>query len=282
MKLFIIFIILAIISGCGGMDTVPPEARTETGEAPEKDPAVRRQHEQGTADHQTESGTGTEEQTTVLRIITFTSGLSVQGIIEPGTSGIASIRTEVGRCSIPEKNIASVEPVPLPAGHIGKPGKPTETNDGLEAADVWKVQTWGNRARVKREAETGGNIRLRIITEGGGRDKAAVQLERKTDLEHKSSLVMDVFNPGPGTVDIAAAFVTGPGWTYYESRTVTVPEGWSRNAAVDLTSSEYKSQKTGWKFQTEITNRKQTSRIFILIYSGNANTELIFDNIQFR
>ncbi len=102
------------------------------------------------------------------------------------------------------------------------------------------------------------------------------------DISKARILSLDVFNANPEPVQIAAAFLTGDKWTYYETGLIKAEQGWNKGIAVDLGASGFKSEASGWEYTTTLQDREKLHQIVLLLYNGKKMMTLLFDNIRFE
>lgn len=272
-----LLLVCALLAGCGAVEkaAVTEEGESSVAAADEQ----QEQQEQKEGDAEQEPSETDIPPETFLKKITFRSGLSIEGIIVEKSSGKVKVLTEVGTYSFKQKRIRSIEDAEFP-GDITGSLQEAEDN-GFEAAEEWSLQKWGNKGSVERESGLDGDVRIRLTSEAGEKDKTAIRLENKMDLASWKTFAFDVFNTRTEPVTVAAAFTTGTEWAYYESKAVKIDQGWNR-IEIDLASSEFKTQATEWKFEAKIQNISKTTHIFLIVYNGKKEAEVIFDNIGFE
>ncbi len=152
--------------------------------------------------------------------------------------------------------------------------------EGLEAEAGWKY-AWGNRLEADVfKLQDSKNTLLRIKFEGGDEDKTTVRKVMKTDFRDKKFFKYDAYNPTTTPFSICFAVVTCPGWVYHESPQIILKPDWNLNNVIDLTASTFKTEKSGWKFTSPITNMDDVRQIFFVVYNGKKDGTLFMDYIR--
>jgi hypothetical protein len=160
-----------------------------------------------------------------------------------------------------------------------------KADEGLEILTGWRIEKWANpgiishRKTVQRDVE---NKILKVVYKAKSSDKTAARLQYTTDLTPKKICVMDVYNPDKRVISVAIAFVTNPGYNWYESKGIVLKQGWNLNVKFDLTGKDFKSKATNWMFNSKIKNRDNIVQFIVLIYNGTREGTLFFDNVKFK
>ncbi|TVR12420.1 MAG: hypothetical protein EA401_09095 [Planctomycetota bacterium] len=130
--------------------------------------------------------------------------------------------------------------------------------EGLEARENWQDDpqyanevTWEHRTVHHQGVD---NIVLAITYHGGSHDKATIRRARTFSIDQHPSLSFLIANPEDAAIAVSLAVKTGPSYTYYESRTVTVSpeEGQWQRIEFDFTSTDWKSEASNWGHSASI------------------------------
>lgn len=164
------------------------------------------------------------------------------------------------------------------------PVEPATAKEGLEVRP-WNLLRGENPGVVQCLQEAANKTRvLEIDYKPGGKDKVGAALLQAQNLEKKSGIVMDIYNPEKHTIDIAMAIVTGAKYEWYESKTIKVPPGkWSIGMRFDLTRNTlWKSKATNWVFRTKPEDLNRVRTMVLLVYNGRRTGKVYFDAIRFE
>lgn len=170
---------------------------------------------------------------------------------------------------------------------VTEPDTTTKADEGLEILSDWRIEKWGNPAKLtlkKTIEHNEENKILKVEYSAKNSDKTAVRLQfrKMTDITGRKHCSMDVFNPEKRVLSVAIAFVTAPGYIWYESKSRVINQGWNLNVAFDLEANEYKAKETGWRFTSPVKNRDKVIQFIILLYNGARKGTLFMDNIKFK
>ncbi len=158
-----------------------------------------------------------------------------------------------------------------------------QADEGMEILKGWLIEKWGNPGKItpsKGIHDSTENHVLKVEYDAKGEDKTAVRIQAKMDLTDKKTCTADIYNPENRAISFALAFVTSPGYAWYESKTQPIKPGWNLNVSFDLTARNFKSKETNWNHTTDIKNKANTSQFILLIYNGRRTGTLYFDNIR--
>jgi hypothetical protein len=181
-----------------------------------------------------------------------------------------------------------LEPEPAEPQPEPEPKEPEgpQVEEGLEADPGWSTEAWGSTVEVSVGVPEGGaqDKMLQVFLAGAEKDKACVMLEDDFDLSKKETFEFDVHNFADQTLTIAVAFITRPGWEFYESIPKTVlPKGnEARHISLDLTGNRFKTARTKWRFKSELENRDQIIKVYFLLYTKITGKWVFFNNIRFE
>jgi len=162
-----------------------------------------------------------------------------------------------------------------------------KADEGLEILADWRVEKWGNPGKLSLKKTIEKNVEnklLKIEYSAKNSDKTAVRLQfrGKTDLTGRKQCLMDVFNPEKRALSVAIAFVTAPGYVWYESKSKVLTPGWNLHVSYDMTENKFKAKETGWRFISPLKNRDNVIQFIILLYNGARKGTLYVDNVQFK
>lgn len=158
-----------------------------------------------------------------------------------------------------------------------------KADEGLEILSGWRIEKWANPGTViltKTIQKKTENKMLKVEYQAKSSDKTALRVQYRTDLTDKKSCVLDLYNPANYVISMAIAFVTSPGYNFYESKGVMLQPGWNLNIEFDLTTSDYKSKATNWTFKSDIKNKNSLVQFILLVYNGSRKGIVFIDNIK--
>lgn len=160
-----------------------------------------------------------------------------------------------------------------------------QADEGLEADKRWKVQNWGNPAKLEIIDQGGEtkNMLVQLAFTKTDKDKAAIGLDCPTDLSAAEEIQFDAFNGSQSPISIAIAIQTMPGWTYYESYATTIkPNKWAVKKSISINNKRFKSAESNWNYASEIKNLKNTVKLYFLVYHSVAQGSIFLDNVKFH
>ena len=157
--------------------------------------------------------------------------------------------------------------------------------DGLEAAGPWITEEWANSATaqvVSLQTDVDNKI-LQVEVRGMDKEKAAIRHTASTgrlDLSSRARLTFDVYlEETNAPVRVAVAFVTMPGWQFFEStQSLVRPDKRWTPITVDLTAQNFKCEATNWRYESSIENKSNVQQIIFLIYNS-APCKVYIDNV---
>ncbi|TVR46093.1 MAG: hypothetical protein EA402_03105 [Planctomycetota bacterium] len=157
--------------------------------------------------------------------------------------------------------------------------------EGLEARDGWQGDDpqHANQVEVtQRSIEEHGieNVILEVQYQGGSQDKAVVRRRVTFDASQAQTIRFEVSNPGEHPIPVSLAVKAGPGYTYYESTTVTVPprSGW-HPVSFSLTSQDWKSEASNWAHNTTIGTANNVRELQIQFHNRRRDGTVYLDAI---
>ena len=172
------------------------------------------------------------------------------------------------------------KPKAEPAMVAKAPAAPKASPEGLETGS-WRYERWGNKADVSVVNDPDGNKLLQVTMDGSGNtDKVALSTRKNVDLAGKSKTTFTIFNKTGRTVQVALAVVTSSG--YYESRPVSVKDGWNESLSRSLTGKDYKCKETNWRFETAVKDLDKVQAVMFLIYNGKRKGVFYLDEVSFQ
>jgi len=119
----------------------------------------------------------------------------------------------------------------------------------------------------------GGQLKLALAS--GKSDKSAIVRSLGLDFTSRSRLVLDVQNNCGEPIRLAVAFHTDE---YYESRWKPLRIGANKNVRFNLTTGDFKCDKTHWTTAARIGKPELVTQFYILVYY-NGKGEVLLDNI---
>jgi len=180
---------------------------------------------------------------------------------------------------------AKPAPAPAPATETAEetvPNSPLkdDARQGLEDG-TWTVEAFGNGCDVSVVKPKGNeqNPLLKIDCLGGRREKAAVRSTQSLALAEKGSIHCAVYCNEKNLPKLAIALATGESYTFQESETIDLKEGWN-DVAIDLASKKWKSEASKWKHDAELVGRDDVRAIVLLVYNGRNAAIVYVDGLQ--
>jgi len=167
------------------------------------------------------------------------------------------------------------------AAEVGKlPPSPAAANEGLEAAEGWKLADWEDPGQSRKvEIGRGGNALAYLATAGGPNGKSALVLTRDLAIADKGSMRLAVYNPGAAPVRIAAAFWFGDNWVYYESKPQDVESRAWKTLAFDLAATDFKTPSSKWEYRAGLWKRENTKQLAVLLFAGGKTGAVFLDGL---
>jgi len=104
--------------------------------------------------------------------------------------------------------------------------------------------------------------------------------EEPIDLSAHHGLLVDINNRSSALVRVAIAFVTMPGWQYYETAPAFIKPGLNKDVVFYLFGDEFKSAETEWEYQSSLKGADAVKKIIFLNYAIKPG-RLTFDNLRF-
>jgi len=150
--------------------------------------------------------------------------------------------------------------------------------DDFESERRWVVEQWGDPGTARRSV-LGDGTGLEVTFQLQKQQKVAATRVLSVDLTGWEEMAFNVLNACQKPVEVAIALVCGPGeGLYYESPTQTVKVGFNREIVFDLTSENFKCERTKWEHKAKIGDRV-VQRLTLLIYPQTSG-QVMFDNIR--
>jgi hypothetical protein len=157
--------------------------------------------------------------------------------------------------------------------------------DGFESANLWKVGNYGDPASLSLATSgiSEGKQSLLVKFTNTGKGKAGIYKEDARDISEYNGFLLDVYNATNSELNLAVAFITGQGSTWYESNIKSLHPKWNQNVRFDLTKSEFKSQKSAWNYTVPIGDKTQMKSVNLLLLPGGLQQGMVYiDNIRFE
>ncbi|MDD4879232.1 MAG: hypothetical protein PHR22_02105 [Candidatus Omnitrophica bacterium] len=163
--------------------------------------------------------------------------------------------------------------------------------ENFEGENYWEPVDWENTAQVNlsvgADKASEGKQSLKVVIREEVTDwknKVGFSREDPIDLSKGNSIAMDIFNEKTADLEVAMGFMTGDGWTYYESDKKPLKSGWNRDITFDLTASDFKNKASDWKYTVSLADRDNVGKVFILLYRpARMSADTVFiDNIRIK
>ena len=163
--------------------------------------------------------------------------------------------------------------------------------ENFEGDNYWEPVDWENTAQVNlsvsADKASEGKQSLKVVIREEATDwknKVGFFREDPIDLSKANSIAMDIFNEKAADLEVAVGFMTGEGWTYYESNKKSLKPGWNKDISFDLAAADFKNKASDWKYTVSLADRDNTGKVLILLYRParmSADTVYI-DNIRIK
>lgn len=168
---------------------------------------------------------------------------------------------------------APVAPKPAPPKPLGDVKAKSWTVPNMASPDAWQA-VWHNPATVTAEAGA-----LKVVCEGGEKDKTTIALDIKADLTSRTTLMVDVTNTDTKAVGLALAVLTDKGAKYFESPLTALNPGMNKEVTFDLTASNYKTPPDYKEYVARIAGLDSVLRLCFIIYNKQEAT-FTFSNMR--
>jgi hypothetical protein len=138
---------------------------------------------------------------------------------------------------------------------------------GLETAAGWVLADWEDPGQLQQLDLPKAAVKalLYLATSGGKKGKSLITLNQDLALPEKGAARVAVYNPGPGSAQVALAFWVGAGWVYHESAPQMVAAGAWKVLEFDLAASNFKTEKARWRYAAKLPGREAARRIGVLL-----------------
>ncbi len=175
---------------------------------------------------------------------------------------------------------------PIPASHdyvqSMMPSKMADWIDFDNKTEVltqWSGESWANPAKIFWEPLTDSDGILGVSAQNGGyvcsvaTFTVADKAEKTIDLSRASGIQLDMFNKNRDALPVSLGLVVfnGTSWVDYESRPVSLRQGWNKNVRFDFSKELFRTTATGWnEFDSRPHNMDALGKIRFYLYSeGN-------------
>ena len=176
----------------------------------------------------------------------------------------------------PPKEVAAAapKPAPEPAKPLGDVKVKSWGIPGAADPKAWIVQNWHNPATFGEDQGA-----LKVIYEGGQKDKTSVALRLKADLSSRTTLVLDVNNLNTKAVGLSLTLMTTKGDKYFESPMTMVKPGLVKEVSFDLTASNYKKPSSQWKHTARVEGLDSVEYLCLVVYDKEKGS-IAFSNMK--
>jgi serine/threonine protein kinase len=154
--------------------------------------------------------------------------------------------------------------------------------DGMEGEPGWVAEKWGNPAELQivDQGKDSKNRVLCVAFRDTRKNKVAVRLDGTWDLTAYDTLRFDVWNASEGSISLAVAFNTLPGWRFFETPTERIaPKKWT-TMSIDLNAKNYKCAENNWCHKGPLENRDNVKQIILTIYNSTQEGVVYFDRVE--
>ena len=166
-------------------------------------------------------------------------------------AGLAPIETEVG--------------ARLATAIRLDPAEPCFLVDNFEGPLAWRVESWGDAAKMA-VVEQDGTKWLALNCRYGQEGKNAITRAFKADISSRTTLGIEAANETPERCEIAIGISIGAGFAYFESPPARIEPGQTQTLRFSLQTSNFKSEATSWNYQAKPSGLEATQKLTILLY----------------
>ncbi len=99
------------------------------------------------------------------------------------------------------------------------------------------------------------------------------------DWSNKGALVFDLYNAGDAT-EVAVAIRTGSNWVWHECMPESITSGWNNSITIDLNSSDWKTEASGWEYTVPLADKNQIQQLYIIFFGYATSGSVYIDNIN--
>ena len=166
---------------------------------------------------------------------------------------------------------------------VARAGVPAPNADGLEAADEWRVEDWGDAATLTIADDAGdrGKVLEVQCPADAGKGKIALARLLEADWSKVDRVLLEVRAEGAHPVQVAIGLSTRPDWTYYEARpTLVAADRWQYDLAFPLDAPAFKTADTLWEYRVPVAARTQVAKLTILLYQAPARGVVRLDRVR--
>lgn len=132
--------------------------------------------------------------------------------------------------------------------------------------NAWQA-VWHNPATLTAEAGV-----LKVLCEGGEKDKTTITMDTNADLSSRTTLMMDVSSDDTKPVGLALAILTTKGAKYFESPLSAIDPGMNKEVSFDLTANNYKTPPDYKEYDTRVAGLDNTLKLCIIFYNKEKAT----------
>jgi len=158
-----------------------------------------------------------------------------------------------------------------------------------ETAEEWRPigegqiteSTWSDVDVATAQLTEGDNRKFEIsFPMRKGKTAFERLFEEPMDLSGHHGLLVDINNRSTALVRVAVAFVTMPGWQYFETAPAFIKPGLNKDVLFYLFGDEFKSSVTEWEYGASLKGADSVKKIVFLNYAIKPG-KLTFDNLRF-
>lgn len=146
------------------------------------------------------------------------------------------------------------------------PPNPVKADAGMEVGQ-WSIEAWGNSGAVEVHSANGQKL-LQVLYTGGTKDKSAFKHLTSFGLKPKGKIRLNVYCAEDKLPQVAIAVLTTAAFKWHESKSVELKKGWNA-IEFDVSSTEWKTEKSGWKYTVSIEPLNDVRAMDIIVMNGD-------------
>jgi tetratricopeptide (TPR) repeat protein len=161
----------------------------------------------------------------------------------------------------------------------------TKVVEGLEATGAWVGERWpedANPCALQTTTDPNAGDKT-VCAQGAGGNKQKTAFSRTGDplnLADSQEMVFKIMLNSPVPLSLAIAFSNADG-KFYETRPKQITANAWNKVTFDLSSKDFKAEKSGWKHELPLDGRERVSRIYFLVYNSQRPFTLYVDSVFF-
>jgi hypothetical protein len=189
------------------------------------------------------------------------------------------IRTLLQTTLLPLFNIALAVALVAPGVLAAEIVPPEKALPGVERGS-WSLEPWGNSGAAERTPGEGRARMLKLICEGGAKDKTAFKHLTYFGVSRTGKIRFNVYAPQEKPPAFAVALCTTVAYHWHESKMLTLKTGWN---ALELPVDErvWKTEQSKWEHTARVEPQEEIRAVDLLVYNGRESAVLFVYGFQY-